>query len=72
VKPKEGERRSFRIWRCRGTSLIFWQWECGFCHPPARGGRYGSEGHQRILDISLPHHMRVRHQHHQWVAAHAR
>jgi hypothetical protein len=70
MKHWQRERRSFRIWRCRGTGLIFWQWECTLCHPPARGGRYGSGGYQKIVTISFPRHMRVRHQHHQHVAAH--
>lgn len=58
-------RQAFRVrW---APHLRAWTWECTLCWPPARGARFGPDAWNKIIGVSLPHHMRCRGQHHEWV-----
>lgn len=62
-------KRAFRVWRAKPyDGLEFWRWECSLCRPPVYGGRYGPDAWRKIIEVSLPHHMRRRACHHRWVA----
>lgn len=44
-----------------------WRWLCTLCEPPSYGFRARTGAQQAIVAVSLPHHMRVRRSHHEWV-----
>jgi hypothetical protein len=47
--------------------FTLWRWECTLCRPVSRGGRFGPQAWEKIMSVSMPHHFRLRHQHHAWV-----
>jgi hypothetical protein len=59
-------RRRFRVWRDPFVSHI-WRWECALCEPPVYGYRTTRDAWEKIITVSMPHHFRVRHGHHDWV-----
>lgn len=67
IRPAE---RKFFIWRHPFLSTEPWLWMCTLCDPPSRGWRSQPDAFRKIIEISMPHHFRVRHQHHKWVRRH--
>jgi hypothetical protein len=77
ARPAE---RKFYVWqdRCikygdkfaeaRGWELRPWRWLCTMCDPPACGFRVKKGAWEKIMTVSMPHHFRVRGQHHKHVA----
>lgn len=62
--------RSFRVWR--DADVGCWRWECTWCFPPARGARFGSDAHARIIRTSMPNHFEHRAGHHRWAGTNRR
>lgn len=69
-------RRKFYVWRdpfirYRGSQRqqwgdAPWRWCCTMCEPPSFGFRCKPPAWERIMTVSLPHHLRVLHYHHEW------
>jgi hypothetical protein len=60
-------KRRFRIYYDAPTCS--WRWECTMCWPPARGARFGKDAWEKIIRLSLKHHMDARWNHHKHVAS---
>lgn len=68
IREAMGRERKFRIWREHPGR---WVWECTLCDPPAHGERLGGiDGWRKVVEISLPGHMKHRRFHHRHVARH--